>query len=47
VPERSDELLEVVSEATEAVMQRQPGFISANLHVNLDRRRVVNYAQWH
>jgi hypothetical protein len=27
-------------------MRRQPGFISANLHVSLDRKRIVNYAQW-
>ncbi|MFI9228478.1 hypothetical protein [Streptomyces rimosus] len=23
-----------------------PGFVSANLHVSLDGRRVVNYARW-
>ncbi|RSO34931.1 hypothetical protein DMH15_20355 [Streptomyces sp. WAC 06725] len=23
-----------------------PGFVSAHLHVGLDGRRVVNYAQW-
>ena len=23
-----------------------PGFVSANLHVSLDGKRVVNYAQW-
>ena len=45
-PERVDDLLHVLTEATQAVMRRQPGFISANLHVSLDRGRVVNYAQW-
>ena len=45
-PGRADELLQVLSEATTAVMSRQPGFISANLHVSADRTRVVNYAQW-
>jgi hypothetical protein len=23
-----------------------PGFVSANLHVSLDRKHVANYAQW-
>jgi len=27
-------------------MRIVPGFVSANLHVSLDRRRVVSYAQW-
>lgn len=27
-------------------MRHAPGFISANLHVSLDRRHVTNYAQW-
>ncbi len=27
-------------------MRHLPGFVSANLHVSLDRRRVANYAQW-
>ncbi len=27
-------------------MRDLPGFISANLHISLDRRRVTNYAQW-
>jgi heme-degrading monooxygenase HmoA len=45
-PERADDLVQVLTEATKAVMRRQPGFISANLRVSLDRQRVVNYAQW-
>lgn len=24
----------------------KPGFTSANLHISLDKTRVVNYAQW-
>lgn len=27
-------------------MRQRPGFISANLHVSLDRKHVANYAQW-
>ena len=40
-PERADELLEVLSEATEHGMRQRPGFISANLHVSLDRKHVA------
>ena len=27
-------------------MERQPGFVSINLHRSLDGRRIVNYIQW-
>ena len=45
-PENQQRLVEVLTEATEKVMARQPGFISANLHKSLDGKRVTNYAQW-
>ena len=45
-PAKADELLKVLSEATEHGMRQRPGFISANLHVSLDRKHVTNYAQW-
>jgi quinol monooxygenase YgiN len=45
-PERADELLQVLSDATEHGMRQRPGFVSANLHVSLDRKHVANYAQW-
>jgi heme-degrading monooxygenase HmoA len=45
-PERQQELLKLLTEATEQVMHRLPGFVSANLHRSLDGTRVVNYAQW-
>ncbi len=45
-PDRADELLRLLVKATDDVMRHQPGFISANLHVSVDRKRVVNYAQW-
>ena len=45
-PARAEELLQVLSEATENGMRRCPGFISANLHVSRDGRHVANYAQW-
>jgi heme-degrading monooxygenase HmoA len=45
-PERQQELLDVLIEATEQVMRFQPGFVSANLHKSLDGQHVANYAQW-
>jgi catechol 2,3-dioxygenase-like lactoylglutathione lyase family enzyme/quinol monooxygenase YgiN len=45
-PERADELLALLSEATETTMRHLPGFISANLHLSGDRRHIANYAQW-
>ena len=46
VPERAEELLELLTEATEKVMRHREGFVSANLHIGLDGRHVANYAQW-
>jgi quinol monooxygenase YgiN len=45
-PEDQQLLLDLLVEATEATMNKQPGFVSANLHKSLDGRKVVNYAQW-
>jgi heme-degrading monooxygenase HmoA len=45
-PDRARELADLLTSATEAVMQRQPGFKSANIHLSTDGTRVVNYAQW-
>lgn len=44
-PENADRLLDVLHKASGPISQ-MPGFISANLHVSSDRKRVVNYAQW-
>jgi heme-degrading monooxygenase HmoA len=46
-PERQQQLIDLLIEATEAVMRHQPGFISANIHRSFDGQRVTNYAQWH
>ena len=43
---RQDQLIQLLNEATEKVMKRQSGFVSANIHKSLDGTRVVNYAQW-
>jgi heme-degrading monooxygenase HmoA len=45
-PEKAGELAALLASATENVMQHQPGFRSANIHLSADRTRVVNYAQW-
>ena len=45
-PERQQELLDVLTEATEEVIKHLPGFISANFHKSVDGVRVANYAQW-
>lgn len=45
-PEKADDLMSVLSHATEEGMSAQPGFVSANLHVSGDKKHVANYAQW-
>jgi quinol monooxygenase YgiN len=45
-PGRAAELAALLHAATDEVMQHQPGFRSANIHLSTDRTRVVNYAQW-
>jgi len=45
-PGRAVELADLLADATERVMQHQPGFRSANIHVSADGTRVTNYAQW-
>jgi heme-degrading monooxygenase HmoA len=45
-PENCDKLFNLLKEATEQVMSRMPGYISANLHVSDDRKTITNYAQW-
>lgn len=45
-PERQQRLVDLLVEATRSVMNRLPGYVSANIHRSLDGTRVVNYAQW-
>jgi hypothetical protein len=45
-PDRQAELARLIAEATDSVMRRLPGFVSANIHCSLDGTRVANYAQW-
>ena len=45
-PDRQQELVDLLNEATEKSMRHRPGFVSASIHQSLDGTRVVNYAQW-
>ena len=45
-PGQQGKLVKMLDQATERVMRRQPGFVSANIHASLDGRKVANYAQW-
>lgn len=45
-PDQADALVSWISNTTEQTMRHFPGFVSANIHVSLDRCHVVNYAQW-
>ena len=44
--EDQQRLVDVLVDATQKVMSKQPGFVSANIHRSLDGTRVTNYAQW-
>lgn len=44
-PEDQQRLLDVLVEATEGVMNKLQGFVSANLQNSLDGTNVTNYAQ--
>lgn len=45
-PERTEALLAFLMRSTRDTIRHLPGFVSANIHVSLDRTQVVNYAQW-
>lgn len=45
-PNHQDALINVLVEATDEVMSKQPGYVSAKLHRSLDGTRVANYARW-
>ena len=46
LPEKQQELVDALIEATEQVIRALPGFVSANIHKSIDGVRVTNYAQW-
>lgn len=45
-PENHEALFELLQNATQEVMCKLPGYISANLHLSDDTKRITNYAQW-
>lgn len=45
-PQNQQRLVDLLILATETVMSRLPGYVSANIHKGLDGRHVANYAQW-
>jgi heme-degrading monooxygenase HmoA len=45
-PENQQRLVDLLVEATEEVMSKQPGYVAANIHRSLDGTKVANYAQW-
>lgn len=46
LPSKHEDLFEILQKATEEVMCKMPGYISANLHLSDDMKTVTNYAQW-
>ena len=45
-PEHQQRLVDVLVRATQTIVSKQPGFVSANIHKSLDGMRVVNYTQF-
>ena len=45
-PGACQDLLEALQDAYRDVISKQPGFISAALHVNDAQTRIANYSQW-
>ena len=46
-PEKQQQLVDLLTQATESSVRHVPGFISASLHRSLDGTKVAMYAQWH
>ena len=45
-PEKQQQLLDMLLEATEEHIRHLPGFVSANFHKSADGTRIVNYGHW-
>ena len=46
-PTRQQELIELLTLATQSSVRYAPGVISSSLHRSLDGTKVTMYAQWH
>ncbi|MGC2410804.1 MAG: antibiotic biosynthesis monooxygenase [Methyloceanibacter sp.] len=44
-PARQQELINLLNHATETVMRKLPGFMSASFHKSFDGKHVATYAQ--
>jgi quinol monooxygenase YgiN len=45
-PENQQRVVDLLQQATEGVMSKQPGYLSARIHRSLDGGRVAVYARW-
>ncbi len=45
-PGTCQDLLEALTDAYAEFISKQPGFVSAGLHVNDAQTRIANYSQW-
>jgi quinol monooxygenase YgiN len=45
-PGTCHDLMDALTDAFEAFIRHQPGFISAALHMNDAQTRIANYSQW-
>ncbi len=45
-PSKQQELIELLTEATERFVRHAAGFMSARLHRSFDGKKVTMYAQW-
>lgn len=45
-PDRQQELIDLLTQATDTSVRYAPGFISASLHRSLDGTKVTMYAKW-
>ena len=45
-PGTCQDLLDALNDAYDDFISKQPGFISAGLHVNDAQTRIANYSQW-
>jgi quinol monooxygenase YgiN len=46
VPDKQQELIMLLTRATDLSVRHVPGFISASLHRSFDGTKVTMYAQW-
>jgi antibiotic biosynthesis monooxygenase (ABM) superfamily enzyme len=46
LPERSQELVELLKNTTTEVFKKLPGHISTSLHISDDKTTITNYVQW-